>query len=80
MAATVVSDGSLYVTGSIVGGADAKSGTTLGGTGTIGGATTVESGATLAPGVGSIGTLSFNNGLNLMGATILEIDKSAGGL
>jgi autotransporter-associated beta strand protein len=48
----------------------------LGGTGTIAGNVTVNSGAALAPGNGSIGTLTVNGNLTLNGDLLVDVDTS----
>jgi len=87
--ATVVSAGTLAVTGSIsnsptidvqTGGtlnlASIVSGQTLKGTGTVG-TTTVQSGATLSPaGAGTIGTLKTSGTLTMAGEAAFEINKA----
>jgi autotransporter-associated beta strand protein len=64
---TTVSNGILYVNGSLANGNSnsVASGATLGGTGVIGAATTLS--GRLAPGFGGIGTLSFSNGVTWNG-------------
>lgn len=63
-AATTVADGTLNVTGSIIGSAaTVQSGATLAGSGTLGGTVTVNSGGNLSPGnggSGAVGTLTVN--------------------
>jgi autotransporter-associated beta strand protein len=50
---------------------------TLGGNGSIAGPMIVQSGATLAPGA-SIGTLSVNNTVRLLGTTLMEVSRDSG--
>jgi fibronectin-binding autotransporter adhesin len=50
---------------------------TLGGNGSIAGPVIVQSGATLAPGA-SIGTLTINNTLQLLGHTVMEVSRDSG--
>lgn len=66
--------GSAFGTGTVT----VQSGATLGGAGFIGWMTTVESGGHLAPG-DSIGTLTFNNGLELATGTFLDFELGATG-
>ena len=73
--ATVVSNGTLRINGSIPGSVDAKPGTTFGGTGTIGGGLVVEAGATLSPGA-SVGTLAVGGNFSLAGNLFSEVDKT----
>jgi autotransporter-associated beta strand protein/T5SS/PEP-CTERM-associated repeat protein len=78
---TTVSGGELLannVTGSAFGSGPVtvQSGATLGGAGFIGGLTTVATGGHLAPG-NSIGTLTFNNGLDLATGTFLDFELGA---
>lgn len=68
-----VANGTLFVTGSITGGATVSGGTLSGLDGTLG-ATTVTAGGTLAPGP-SLGTLNFSGSLTLGGTAAFEIDK-----
>jgi fibronectin-binding autotransporter adhesin len=72
---TIVSAGTLSVTGSTASGStvSVSSGATLAGTGTVGGATTVQAGATLSPGVSAAGVLSLSNGLALNGAAVFDL-------
>jgi autotransporter-associated beta strand protein len=51
---------------------------TLGGNGLLSSAVTVQGGAALAPGNGSVGTLTINNSLtlNIGSTTLIEIDKN----
>lgn len=74
--ATNVTDGKLVVNGNISTSSltTVSSGATLGGSGTVGAA--IING-TLAPG-NSPGTLAFTNTLSLNGATVMEIDGTAG--
>ena len=48
----------------------------LGGTGTIAGAVTILAAGTIAPGT-SIGALTISNSLNLLGATVMELNAAA---
>jgi autotransporter-associated beta strand protein len=72
---TIVSNGTLVISGSIDGGAVTVAGGTLAGTGLVKGATTV-SGGTLAPGIGGIGTLTISNSLNLQGTLAVDISQA----
>ncbi len=74
---TAVNAGTLQLSGSLSNGSPVSIGAagTLSGTGTIGAATTVN--GTLAPGIGGIGTLAFNNSLTLAGGVSMEINKTA---
>jgi autotransporter-associated beta strand protein len=54
------------------------SGQTLRGSGQVYGDILVAAGATLAPGIGGIGTLQVFNRLTLAGSSVFEIDKSGG--
>lgn len=77
-AATVVSNGTLLVNGSLAAAsAVTVAGGTLGGTGTINGPMVVNPEGTLAPGA-SIGTLTVNNDLTLNGITIMEVSSTGG--
>ncbi|MDB6109400.1 MAG: Autotransporter-associated beta strand repeat protein, partial [Pedosphaera sp.] len=75
--ASVVSNGTLIVTGTVAGPAQVVAGT-LAGTGTIKGAVTVASGATLSPGVSGIGTLSISNALTFAAGSTsaMEVSKT----
>ncbi len=71
---TTVSAGRYIVTGSVANSALAiQSGATLAGTGTVG-ALTVASGATVAPGVGGVGTLSVNGAVNLAAGSTFAVE------
>ena len=74
---TTVSNGTLWVNGSLASGSAVTvlPGGTLGGTGIVNG--TVTNYGTLAPGAGTIGTLTINNTAILSGTTWLKINKSA---
>ncbi len=77
---TAVSNGTMYVNGSISTGAvTVASGAVLGGTGTINGPVTVVSGGALAPGV-RVGRFTVNNSVTLQpGGTLrIALDKTAG--
>ncbi len=77
---TAVSNGTMYVNGSISTGAvTVASGALLGGTGTINGPVTIVTGGTIAPGVG-IGRLTVNNSAIFQpGSTLrIELNKAAG--
>jgi autotransporter-associated beta strand protein len=75
---TIVSNGTLVVSGSLAGGAVTVDGGTLAGTGTLNGPTTVQRGGTLSPGVSGIGTLVINNTLNLQGTLAVDINETTG--
>jgi autotransporter-associated beta strand protein len=62
---TAVSNGTLFVNGSIAAGAVTVTNAALAGTGTIGGATTLQPFSILAAGSGGVGTLSFGGALTL---------------
>jgi len=54
-------------------------GQTLQGNGTVGGTLTAGAGSIVSPGgANSIGTLTITNAINLSGATVLEVNKTAG--
>jgi autotransporter-associated beta strand protein len=73
---TTVNAGTLLVNGVHSGGTITVNSTgTLGGSGTSQGAVLVQSGGTLAPG-GSIGTLTVNNTVTLLGTTVMEINPT----
>ncbi len=70
---TTVSDGALFVNGSIAGKAIVQDGATLGGSGIIGGAVTVQDGGTLSPG-NSPGQLTLLNDLTMEDGSTLLIE------
>ncbi|MCP5543260.1 MAG: autotransporter-associated beta strand repeat-containing protein [Akkermansiaceae bacterium] len=77
--ATTISQGALFVNGSL--GASAVSvsgGATLGGNGSIAGAVTATNGSTLDPGPspGETGTLTVAGGLSLNGGSTVDVDLS----
>ncbi len=77
---TIVSAGTLWVTGSL-GAASRLSiakGATLGGTGAINGPATVQAGGMLTVGTNSIGTLAFGSSLNLAGSAWMKISRNGG--
>jgi len=74
--ATTVNDGELRVDGAILNSAVTVNSGTLSGSGRFGQSVTVY--GTLAPGDSGMGSLTVNANLSLNGATILEVDKSAG--
>jgi autotransporter-associated beta strand protein len=76
--ATTVSNGTLFVSGSIGSGAVTVAGGTLGGMGTIGGSVTVNSSGTLAVGTANLDALTINNTLTLGGNVIFNISKTGG--
>jgi autotransporter-associated beta strand protein len=65
----VLSNGSLLLNGALTGSAITAYGGTLGGNGTIAGASLVRAGATLSPGCGDFGMLTFSNLSLFAGAT-----------
>lgn len=71
---TVISNGTLVVSGQISGSVNIVAGT-LSGTGSIAGAVTVQASGSLAPGSG-VGTLNLQGDLTLGGNVFLEVDKS----
>jgi autotransporter-associated beta strand protein len=73
---TTVSNGTLFVDGSIPANAVASAGGTLGGNGTIGGTVNVAVGGTLAPGVGDTGALTITGNLNLAGNLAVMVNES----
>jgi autotransporter-associated beta strand protein len=75
---TVINAGVLVVNGMVPTNGVSVAGGTLAGTGVVRGATTVQTNATLAPGVGGIGTLTVSNWLTLApGSTaLLEIARN----
>ncbi len=76
---TIVSNGTLAVNGSHLGGGQytVASGATLGGTGLIDAAIAVLSGGAVAPG-NSIGALTTSNSFDLDGTLLIELDNGAG--
>jgi autotransporter-associated beta strand protein len=77
---TVVSNGTLFVNGVLATASSVNvlAGATLGGNGIIRGPVTLQADATLAPGVGGIGTLTVSNHLTLSGTTVMDVNKSLG--
>ena len=73
---TLVSGGTLLVSGSLASGSavTVASGALLGGTGVINGA--VTNNGTLAPGDNGIGRLTINNTLKMAGNTLMELSKA----
>jgi autotransporter-associated beta strand protein len=77
--ATVVSNGTLYVDGSIGGAGVSVYGGTLAGMGTLSAPVTVYPNGTLSPaGTGTNGTLTISGALNLQGLCILDVNKASG--
>ncbi len=77
---TVVSAGTLWVTGSL-GAASRLSiakGAILGGTGTINGPATIQVGGTLTVGTNTIGALTFGSSRNLAGGAVMKISRNGG--
>ncbi len=74
---TIVNAGSLRIDG-FLGSTPVtvNAGAALDGTGTLGGSVTVNAGGTLRVGVGGIGTLTLNDGLDLAGDLVFKVDKS----
>ncbi len=70
-----VTNGTLLVNGSSGSGDVTVYGGVLGGTGTISGTVTIEVGGVLSPGT-SIGTLTLNSNLTLLGDAMFEVNKS----
>jgi autotransporter-associated beta strand protein len=75
LGATVVSNGTLRINGSILGDVDVKAGAGIGGAGTIGGSVVTETGSSLTPGA-SVGTLTVNGNLTIAGNLFIEVDKT----
>jgi len=73
---TTVNSGTLLVNGVGGYGTYTVNGGTLGGTGAVNAATFVLPGATLAPGAGTIGTLTINGDLTLGGNLAVKVNKS----
>lgn len=71
--------GTLLVTGSVNGSANAQAGATLAGNGSIAGPVSVANGATLAPGANGVGTITTGN-LTLAPNAILAFDLGAPGV
>ena len=73
---TTIGSGALQVDG-VLGssGITARAGATLTGAGAINGPVNIQTGATLAAGIGAIGTLTLNGSLDLSGTAILELTK-----
>jgi autotransporter-associated beta strand protein len=77
-AGTIINNGSLFVNGSLpVGNAVSVNGGTLAGVGTINAPVTSQIGSTLSPGVNTIGKLTVNSSVNLLGTAIMEVSKAA---
>jgi fibronectin-binding autotransporter adhesin len=74
---TVVSNGTLWVNGSVPGNVDVKAGATLGGTGTINGIVTVEPNGTLNAGNG-VGTLTVESAPILNGTVLADLNWNGG--
>jgi autotransporter-associated beta strand protein len=77
---TVISNGTLFVNGSLGNSTVMVNGGTLDGSGIISGPMTVQPGGTLTVGAASnaIGILTISNNLNLAGTTFLKLNASAG--
>jgi autotransporter-associated beta strand protein len=75
---TLVSAGTLLVSGQSLSAVTVASGGTLGGNGTISSNVTVNVGGTLSPGTNAVGTLTVGGNVSLAGTTTMEIDKNAG--
>jgi autotransporter-associated beta strand protein len=76
---TMAGSGSLIVNGSLASASvTVMNGATLGGNGILGGSLVVNTGGTVAPGNSAIGSLTVNNGVTLQGATLMELNKTAG--
>jgi autotransporter-associated beta strand protein len=75
---TIVSNGTLIVSGSLASGAVTVVGGTLAGSGPLNGQTIVQSGGMLSPGVSGIGTLAISNTLSLQGTVAMDINKTTG--
>jgi autotransporter-associated beta strand protein len=75
---TVVSAGTLFVNGSIVGTATVMSGAKLAGSGTVAGVVTVQAGGQLAagPNTTNIGTLTLNNTPVLGGSVFVKLNAA----
>jgi len=79
---TTVNGGTLLVDGWLTASSNLTvlAGATLGGNGVVAGPTTVSPGGTLAPGFGTIGTLTVGNALTLAGNALLKISRNGGQL
>ena len=77
---TVVSAGTLLVSGSLAAGSTVTvaAGGSLGGTGSIKSPVTVQSGGTFAPGFKGLATLTLGKSLTLSGSTVMQIGKTGG--
>ncbi|MGH7953787.1 MAG: autotransporter-associated beta strand repeat-containing protein, partial [Limisphaerales bacterium] len=76
--ATVVSNGTVQVDGSIAGSGVDVEGGTLAGTGSITAPVVINTGGALSPGDNSIGVLSIANTLTLSGTNMMDLDKTSG--
>ncbi|MEY4388217.1 MAG: hypothetical protein RLY20_3500, partial [Verrucomicrobiota bacterium] len=72
---TAIGAGKLLVNGTLGGTITVSNGATLGGSGVLNGTVLLQPGSVLSPG-NSIGTLTFNNDLDLASTTLLEISKA----
>jgi autotransporter-associated beta strand protein len=75
---TVVSNGTLWVTGTIgTNSVRVTSASVLGGNGVIRGPVTIQPDGLLSPGLNAYGTLTISNLLALQGTTVMEIGRTA---
>ncbi len=81
LGATVISNGTLAVNGSLIGGGAVNvAGGVLGGAGLVAGPVTVQSGATLAADLGAVGAFNLDNNVTLLPGAVcsLKLNEGAG--
>jgi len=71
---TTVREGALIINGNYASAVTVSNGATLGGQGTLTGEVTIDAGGTMSPGA-SVGTMTINNNLFLIGDLFIEVDK-----